>query len=348
MKKSSLGMLSVALMFLMVGCANSFDTNVMPVSQEVSKKEPLKIQQLDDACDMAQYIGMLHNESMYAFVDYLRAHDMTPYSDSRFTREMVIDFMTNFMPEHLESSPFYDEVMNLDMIEIDLGQLLSSGEEILHIIENERNVDLIDNEISRYIENIDATVPKEQGAWIYSSVAYVALYTNQLWSNEWDYIERSMVPEQILYCVDGSEGDDSNEDESNESEDAGEEGEDEQPKNEEQKQKEIKQADIWGALHGAYEGAKVGAGIGAPSGPAVVLTTAWGGLIGAATGAAVYSAVEAILQEMDRVAYYIHEDDVDIIAHDSYMANYLKQQYAASPERFVERYGMKFNYLLED
>ena len=347
MKKSIHFTLLAVMLSLMVGCSpSSSDLQENVLNVEETALNHRKLNAYGD-WDVAHCIGQLHNESMYALIDYMRDRNINPYESSDFTYAMIQGFMQDFMVGRLREYGFEEEMFNNEQIELDLEALERFGEYVIDIVRYGGDVDDIEYALNECIERIYAEIPYEQGRLIYASIVYVALYSNDLWGNEWDYLANTVVPEQLLYCVDGSEGDDSEE-----GDDSGDEGGDgEETKTEEEKKHEaIVTSDIHGAVGGAIGGATgsaVGAVVaGAVLGPVVVLKAAWSTLLHAAWGAAVSSALAALDQDMDKVAYRIHEEDVDVISSESYMAEYLRGQYRLNPYWFEARYGTKFDNLI--
>jgi hypothetical protein len=84
----------------------------------------------------------------------------------------------------------------------------------------------------------------------------------------------------------------------------------------------------------------VGIKAGIATGGGVVVTGAWGALIGAAVGAVASSVKEYVVQEMVEVSKLIQPEDV---IHDTYLYEFLLQLQQTDPEKYQKLFDGKFD-----
>ena len=340
--------LSLALLlsgiFLVVGCTHQSDEATLQSSNSPVCKKTASFSYGD--YELAHLIGEWHNESMYAFVDYLRDNNLSPYTACGLSDEMIRDFMSEYMESQLETNNhLMDEWFMNESIEFDTYRMWQINQELCSLVKHSDNAESLDSDIRYYMEELLGNCPSPQMELIYGIIGNVALKSNMLWSIEWNWQEQSLIPESLAYCLDYGEGEGGNEG----GEGGNEGGNNGDSQNQDQKKRdEVIEKDIEGAIAGAIGSALSGAVGGSLTGPYVVLVVAAEGIKGAAIGAAASSIAGAIVAEMKDVAMYIHEEDVPIIEEHSYMWHYLKTVYAANPEVFYALYGNKFDSIIYD
>lgn len=350
--------LSLALLlsgiFLVVGCAHQSDEAPLQSSNRPVCKKTASFSYGD--YELAHLIGEWHNESMYAFIDYLRDNDLNPYTACGLSDEMIHDFMSEYMRYRFEENQhLMDEWFMNEPIEFDIDQMWQINQELFSLVQHSDNYESLDSDIRYYMDVLISDSPSPQMELLYAIIGNVALKSNVLWSSEWDWRAQTLIPDELAYCLDyaegeGGEGNEGAEDDDNNGEGTSGEGEDsEGTKNPNQeKQDAIIQADIAGAIGGAIKGAVEGALGGSTTGPVVVLVAAGGAIIEASIDGAAASIAAAIVAEMNDMAKYIYEEDVTIIENNSYMWQYLRNVYVENPSRFYDLYGNKFDQIIND
>lgn len=339
--------LSLALLLsgiFLVGCAHQSDEAPLLSSNSPVCKKTASFSYGD--YELAHLIGEWHNESMYAFIDYLRDNDLNPYTACGLSDEMIHDFMSEYMRYRFEENQhLMDEWFMNEPIEFDIDQMWQINQELFSLVQHSDNYESLDSDIRYYMDVLISDSPSPQMELLYAIIGNVALKSNVLWSAEWDWRAQTLIPDELAYCLDyaegeGGEGGDGDGDNSQDSEN--------DKSKEEQKQDKIKQADIEGAVVGAIVGAVEGAGIGAVTGGGAVVTAVWGAVLKSASEAANNSAIAALITTLDEVAQYVYEEDVTLIEKNSYMWQYLRNIHMENPERFYDLYGDKFNEVIED
>lgn len=322
MKKSFIfSLITTCMLTFVVSCSSPIDELGVSKSMETAARKTthtsnsLSLPPVDDLCDLPAYIGALHNASVYAFVDYVQVNNLSPYEIGGLTEAMIDTFAAHYVNSMLV--PVLGQ-FELDNIEVSTGVYDALGLEYIAIINSISDVEEINNAIQEQtIYVYESLGVRTEDMPIYDAIKEIATATNVLWGCDWDFSQRCFDCPYINAANNAEE----------------------EPRTEED-QKELKKADIDGAINGAVEGAVVGIKAGIATGGGVVVTGAWGALIGAAVGAVASSVKEYVVQEMVEVSKLIQPEDV---IHDTYLYEFLLQLQQTDPEKYQKLFDGKFD-----
>lgn len=321
MKKSifKVGFLTTLILILTVSCTSPSEettAKVPAVSNKQKVANSSALPSVSDVYDLPEYIGALHNAGIYAFVEYVNENNLSPYTESEFTHEMIETFAQNYVVEHLGE---FEYIYDFD-IELNANTMTAYGE----LLDSILSLDVEIADINNYIE--DATnefyaeyVIDSPNDIVYEIVKEIAKATNILWGEEWDFEQQSFILPYSIFAGRRSANDDNNNQESEQ--------------NKKEKQDRLTKADVAGAEEGAKMGTSIGSSVGFYG--AVV-----GCAIGTAVGAIVYSVEEFVKQDSEATALRLEADQ---IIPNTYLYNYLRYLQAVHPEKYYSLYGNKFD-----
>lgn len=317
MKKSifKVGFLTTLILILLVSCTSPSEETSAKLPALTNKQKVANSSALPDVYDVYDipaYIGALHNAGIYAFVDYVQENNLSPYEVGGLTEAMIDTFAMNYVNSMLP--PILDQFEISVTCNTDIFDTLCM--EYNNIINSTSDVDEINIAILERTDYIyEHFGLQDDDVMAYDIVKEIALATNMLWGNEWDFTQRFF--EEPNYVVSNEDGD----------------GNDDEPEKTEEEIRELKMADVSGALLGMVEGIIKGL----PGGAAGV---AVGILYEGITESIKSSVIVYIAQEIVEVA---REMPAEYIERDTYLYDYLLRLQESNYTAYCELFGNKFD-----
>ena len=260
--------------------------------------------------NITENLGLLHNSGVMEFFDYVENHNISPYENYSLTDDLIESFSSGYVQNNLDINYYYaylDENLSIDVDELSLYE-----NDIFQIFENSSySPNDMESAIRSLTEDYHGDTENETYIQPIEMVSSIAIGTNYLWGVVWDMDNYSFIQDSYLQAVSDSTTD-------------------EKKKEDQQK---LKKADVRGAIEGIISGYNRGG--------------AEGALVGALVGAIYESIKEKIIQELDKVAVAMTEDDVCHINEQSYFYEFIQTQKELNIETFYERYGDKFDVILQ-